>query len=66
MVVVTIDCHLFSTCTEVEKSEVDIKNGILISLLKFFPGIVVGRDKTFVMAKMMLGRRCAGGLSLFA
>ena len=55
-----------SACTEVEKSEVDIKNGILISLLELFHGIVVGRNKAFVVSKMTLGRRGAGGFFPFS
>ena len=43
----------------------NIKDRICISLLELFHAIVVGRDKTFVVSEMTLGRRGAGGLFPF-
>ena len=44
----------------------NIKDEICISLLELFHGIVVGRNKAFVVSKMTLGRRGAGGFFPFA
>ena len=38
----------------------NIKDGIFISLLELFHGIVVRRDKTLAVSTMTSGRRCAG------
>ena len=55
-----------SASTEIEKSQMNIKDRICISLLKLFHGIIVRRDKTYVVSKMTLGRRGAGGLFPFS